>query len=293
MKPARSSAALAIAVAALFHLAHAAADDAAGADTPVPAAEPATPAKAPPPSPKSATVQQIKECMRSNLAYRGALRDLEIRSTDREGMSKTLKMKLFWKPAKDGKVRMNLRLTAPEELKNSGYLLLEDASGESVYSYLPAAAKVQRITGGDAAKPLWGTDFSYAELKQVQGLAVEGATTRKADEKVSGRDAWVLETATDKDLTSYQRVVSYVDQQTCTLLKSEFFTKGTQARKVLEADTSSLLTVDDYSLILTYKMRDVRERTQTVLNMSDLYLLEGHREALFDPATFYQYSKDE
>ncbi|HUP93147.1 MAG TPA: outer membrane lipoprotein-sorting protein [Solimonas sp.] len=289
MKPASLSAKLliALATAAVIGLGQAAADSAPPDDTPAttPPAIKLVPAKA--------SVADINTCMRNNLAYRGALRDLEIKATDREGKTKILKMKLFWKPTKDGKVRMNLRLTAPDDLKDSGYLLLEEPTGEAVYFYLPAAQKVQRVTGGDVGKPLWGTDFSYAEIKQVQGLALEGSTTRKPDAKVQDHDAYVLETTPKGETSGYQRVRSYVDQATCTLLKSEFFTKGTVPRKVLEADLSSLLTVDDYSLMLTYTMKDLREKTQTVLNLSDLYLLEGTREKLFDPATFYQYSKDE
>lgn len=245
-----------------------------------PAAESSDPAKM--------TVDDIRACMRGNFVNRGSLRDLSVKATDREGETHELKMKLFWKPAKNGLARMNLRVLEPKDLHGSSYLLLEHAKGEDVYFFLPANQTVLKVTGNEMARPLWGTDFSYTEIKQVQGLLQEGQTARKPDSSVADRPTFVLETATRQESTGYKKVVSYVDQASCALLRSEFFGKGDKPRKRLEADISTLMQVDTYWLVLGYTMRNLAEGSHTDLTMSDLYLLENKSEKLFDPEQFFQ-----
>lgn len=237
--------------------------------------------------PSKMTAAQISACMNNNLVNRGALRDITVVPTDREGNTRTLKMRFFWKP-KGGAPRINLQLLEPLALKGSGYLMLINSGSEEVYFYFPGADRPLQVTGKNMAEPLWGTDVSYAEIKQVLGLLGSGAMQRVADSQVAGRPVFVLETTGKADEFGYDKVVSYVDQQGCVLLKSEFFSKPGKARKVLEADVSSLLTADKYWLVLKYTMRDLREETQTVVNMSDFSLEENIPERMFDPKRFFE-----
>lgn len=246
-------------------------------------------AKAPAVAPgAAATVEQIAACMNKNLVSRGALRDLSLVPTDREGKSRTLKLRFFWSPTKAGEPRINLQLVEPLALQGSSYLMLVKGNSEHVYFHMPGADKALHVTGKNMSEPLWGTDVSYAEIKQVLGLLASGKSQLRADATVAGRKTWVLETAAKADESGYQKVVSYVDQQACVLLKSEFFAKPDKPRKILEADASSLLSAADYWLVLDYTMRDLREGTQTAIKMSDFTLLEKMPERLFDPKRFFE-----
>ena len=251
---------------------------------------PETEAKAPreKSDPEKMSVDDIRSCMRDNLVVRGSLRELNVKASDREGQTHEIKMKLFWKPGKDGLARMNLRVLEPADLHGSSYLLLEKEKGEDVYFFLPANKTVLKVTGNEMTRPLWGTDFSYTEIKQVQGLLLDGMTKRLPDATVADRQTFALETATKSETTGYKKVVSYVDQASCTLIKSEFFAKGTKPRKVLEADLATLMQVDTYWLVLGYKMSNLAEGSHTDLTMGDLFLLESKSEKLFDPEQFFQ-----
>lgn len=240
------------------------------------------------PSAATATVADVQACMRGNLIGRAALRDLAVKVTDREGLEHALKLKLYWKPDSSGRVRLNLRLVEPTATRGSSYLLLQTGGGEEVYFWLPVGDRALRITGQNTAEPLWGTDFSYAEIKQVLGLIAIGDSERKADAKIDKRAAWVLETRTSLADTGYSMVRSYVDQATCTLLKSEFFAKGDQPRKVLDADVSTLLQADRYWTVLGYMMRDLRAGSRTRLDLSDFTVDERLPERLFDPKRFFE-----
>lgn len=234
------------------------------------------------------SVADITACMRANIVDRGSLRDIEMRSIDREGKSRTLRMKLFWKPEHDATtMRTTLRVIEPALYAGSAYLILTKPEGDEVYLYMSTHSRVQRVTG-DQDGSLLGTDFTHSDVKHVQALLEKGAVKRLADAKVSERPVFVLDTATDVETTGYTRIVSYVDQATCTLLKSEFFTREKGPQKVLDADLSSLLQADKWWLMLGYTMRDLRSETRTELRLSDLYLLERLPEGLFDPETFYR-----
>jgi hypothetical protein len=237
--------------------------------------------------PESMTVADITTCMRANVVDRGSLREIEMVSVDREGNSRKLRMKLFWKPAKDtGALRSVVRVTEPAAYAGGAYLAINKPEGDEVYLYLPALDRVQRIVG-DQDRSLFGTDFTHSDVEQFQAILAAGETKRLADATVADRTTFVLEVATNVDATGYTAIKSYVDQATCTLLKSEFFVSGPGPQKVLEADLSTLISAEPYWLILGYTMRDLGAGTRTNLSLSDVYLREQLPETMFDPATFY------
>jgi outer membrane lipoprotein-sorting protein len=248
----------------------------------------AAPAAATPAAPKS--VKDIKACMEANLVKRGALRDLQLGMFDKEGKVRDMKVRLYWKPSKSGGSRVHLRIVEPVAMVGSAYLMVQEGMGEEVYFYLPGADRALRITGQNMSEPLWGTDFSYGEIKQVMGLLVAGDTSRGADATVGGRTSYVLETQTSTAETGYRKVVSYVDQATCVLMKSEFVATGDKPRKVLEGDVASMLQADKYWTMLSYKMTDVNRNTYTQLALSDLSIDERLSEKLFSPKEFFAYT---
>lgn len=241
-----------------------------------------------PPAARPQTVAEIQACMNRNLVSRGALRDLAVEVGDREGKRHALRMKLYWKPSAQGEARVNLRLLEPVAMKGSSYLLLQSGGQEEVYFHLPPESRAIRITGKNMSEPLWGTDFSYGEIKQVLGLLYQGQTSRGADGVYATRPAYVLETATDADSSGYRKVVSYVDQATCVLLKSEFYARADKPLKLLEAEAAGILTLDSYSVVLGYTMRNLQDGTQTKVSLSDFTLLERLPERMFDPQRFFE-----
>jgi hypothetical protein len=258
------------------------------------AAETSEPEASAPPAtakldPAAMAVADIARCMRANIVDRGSLREIEVESLDAAGGATKQRMKLFWKPSKDAsETRMTLRVVAPSDIAGWANLVVSRPDGEDVYVYLPALRRVDRIVGGNRTRKLLGTDFTYAEIQQLQGVMLDGKTTRAADAKTFDRAAFVLETKTDPAATGYVKVRSFVDQTTCTLLKSELFVAPEAPRKVLEADISSLVEIEPYWLMLGYRLIDRAEGTSTRVRLSDVYLLERLDDALFEPASFYR-----
>jgi hypothetical protein len=239
-------------------------------------------------------VADVVACMRRNVVDRGALRDVELATSDAAGSARTLKLKFFWKPSPDGvEDRMALRVAAPGDLAGAAYLVVSRPETEDVYAFVPGVDRVQRVAGASDGRKLLGTDFTYAELRQLQGLLQQGSTSRSADAKIGDRSVFVLQTETDPETTGHRRIDSYVDQASCTLLRADLFGKGPSPQKVLDADVSTLIDVqleegDPFWLVLGYRMRDLTTGTATQVRLSDVFLLERLPEDLFAPASFHR-----
>ncbi len=237
----------------------------------------------------SRSIDDIRTCMRVNVYDRGSLRDFQIKAVDPEGKSNTVKVKVFWKPAKSSKdVRITLQVIKPETLTGTAYLLTRSNDEEQLYLYLSAIRRVKSVIGSEMTQKLWGSDFTFTDIKQVQGLILEGNVQRLADQQIFGRPVYVLETKTDKEQTGYRMVRSYVDHESCVLFKSELFSDGETPHKTMEADVSTLLEVDPWWLILSYRMTDHRTGTHTDLALSEFYIHERLPESLFTPDGFYK-----
>lgn len=244
-------------------------------------------------SPAKMDVDDIRQCMKGNFVDRGTLRDFRIQATDEEGNTDLVKAKLYWYPLAADKSRINIRVTSPKDLAGSAFLLRSDSDGEDVHVYLPALKTVRRISGQDRSQTLWGTDFSVDDVKQLQGLLVEGETTRMTDEEVDGRKSFVLTTKPSKGTSRFEKITSYVDQTSCLLLKSVFFESANKPAKILAADTSTLLEVDVRSqkvwLLFGYMMRNLNTGTSSALSMGGVdFLYEELPKRAFEPDDFYK-----
>jgi hypothetical protein len=237
--------------------------------------------------------QEVIKCMQRNFVERGVLRQLEVTTTDRAGKQSQLALNMYWKPFGDG-ARISLQVTQPKDLEGSAYLIQETKGGaDELYVYLPAVGKVRKISGAARGENLWGTDFSYEEFKLVQGLTFTGASKKMPDAVVGDRPTFVMETKLDGVESAVSKVLAYVDQKSCTLLKSELFNQAGNQVKVLQGDLSMLFETSDYGdrpiwMLLGYTMKDLERGSQSVVQLSEISLLEKAPPSLFEPDSFFQ-----
>jgi hypothetical protein len=178
------------------------------------------------------SIEEIQECARKNLPERSARQDLSLLVRDGAGQEQTIEAVLFWKRGDDGRSRVLVRVEAPPDLRGAAFLLVEREGGNDMFSYLPELKKVRRITGRTVSGSLFGTDFSYEDIARLQGLATQAKVEKLADAQVAGRAVWVLTAPIPPESGSkYQRVVSFVDQETCVPLKTELMEGPEQVRK--------------------------------------------------------------
>ena len=215
---------------------------------------------------------EVRACIDSNVPKATAEQIVEFTSVDRVGGERVSRAKVIAKRMDDGLRRVLLRFSKPSEVRGSSLLVIETVSGANdMFLYTPEIRKVKRVTASAAAGTLFGTDFSYEDFERWQLMNKPGNQTRLPDAVLSGRPVYVLETRPEADTgSSYDRVVSFVDKETCVVLKTESYERGDRLRKVLTASPDAILEQHGVYIAGEITMLDVRDETHTAVIVEDL-----------------------
>lgn len=221
-----------------------------------------------PPATALETAEEIRACVRGNLPERTSVQKIELSAIDRSGGRRNLRAKLHWKRYGEGLHRIRLYVEQPNDLRGSSYLVIEKDGEDEMFMYLPATQRVRRVTTSMISDSLWGTDFSYEDIKQMQGIALEGATRRLEDATVAERPVYVLALSPAANAEStYSKIVSFVDRDTCVAIKTEFYGSGETPRKILTADPAQLVREGDRWTAHDLQMRDLQGSTTSRLRV--------------------------
>ena len=229
---------------------------------------------------------QLLACMRANIPPTLSIREFELKSFDRAGGERLLKGRLYAKREND-KLRATLRLTAPADMNGAAYLMKEGSKQDEMYVFLPALNRVRRIQGAAGDGPLFGTDLSYADIKQINSAFAGAAPALEGREKLEGRDASVLTVKPHAENGSRTtRIRAVVDQTTCVALRVEFF-EGSSLRKRLTSPAASLTKAGNYWYAASAEMHDLKTATKTRLNITGVKSGEELANRYFDSRNFH------
>lgn len=240
------------------------------------------------PVPAADSVEQIVACMRGNLPTSVQVRDFQLNSTDKTGATRALTGRLYARLDK-GLINAMMRIEQPSDLRGAAYLIRETASDsdEEMYIYLPALQKVRRVTGGMKDSSLFGTDLSYADIKQIT-YAFTGQTLKldKVD-TFEDRPMWLLSMAADPAQgPSFDRVQAWIDQKTCMVLKAEFLQEGVVRKRFLSS-SRFLVQSGPHWYVSEGRMEDLQDKTHTELRVLGVSSEKELADRLFNPRVFY------
>lgn len=231
---------------------------------------------------------KVVECMRGNLPPTARVQQLELTSTDRAGGTRTLDANLYAMRDKEGLLRMSLRVVGPPDLAGSAYLLRESAGEreDEIYLSLPKVRRIRHITGKQASQSLFGTDFNYADVRQIQSAFTGGESRLEEPSELGERPVHVLvqKPAADKP-AAYDLIRTWVDKETCVPLKTEFY-EGDKARKRLTSPAGSLSQAGKYWYPGEMEMSDLKTETKTTVKLGRVMDVDGLSVRYFNPSTF-------
>ena len=211
------------------------------------------------------TVDEISRCVRDNLPSKSSTQTITVRSINRVGDVAESSAAIFWQQDDDGLSKVLLRFSKPLDMRDSGVLMLEKADrSPDTFLYLPSTKMVRRVSSRAASSSLFGTDFSYEDFSRLVGMADDSVKERGEDTEVAGRPAYVVSaTPGPESGSSYERVVSFIDQETCVPLRIESYEDGGKLRKRLSADITKLSREGSSWVSLHQTMEDLRDETRT------------------------------
>jgi hypothetical protein len=191
---------------------------------------------------------------------------------DRIGGQREFRAKMLAMRVADGTRRAKLCISQPPDMRGSEMLSMENPEGApDSFLFTRELKKPKRITGEGVGGSVFGTDFTYEDLQRWQQLNRPESHARLPDAEVEGRSVFVLETTpSEKAKSSYTKVLSYVDKETCVVIKSESFENGDRLRKLLTAKPDDMLEASGVFAPTEVVMKDVRDETRTVVVVEDL-----------------------
>lgn len=231
-------------------------------------------------------VDKILDCMRANIPNSIQIKQIELITRDKAGGERALKGRLY-AVKEEGMLRTMVRVQAPPDLSGAAYLIRETDKTDEIYVYVPALQKVRRISGGSVDGSLWGSDVSYADMKQIQNAFSGGAIKLEGLQKIEGRSVRVvLLTPGKEEGTRYTGVRSWVDEQSCVPLKVEFM-ENTGVRKRLTVSPKHLSYDGKYWFASEALMEDLTAGTQTRIKTTGVKEDGKVSNTLFNNRTFY------
>jgi hypothetical protein len=214
-------------------------------------------------------VREVRECVDRNLPQRTARQELVLERRVEGTEARRLETTLLWKRDENGMSRVRVTVDAPQAERGTAFLLIEREGEDDMFSYLPEFRKVRRITSRAITGSFLGTDLSYEDFQELQGLADHAQVERLPDASIDGRAAYVLEgTAEAGNESSYERVRSYFDRETCVLLRAEMSGRGVDRQ--VEVAWADVERVGAHWVPKQLVLRDRQKGTETRLTIGKI-----------------------
>jgi hypothetical protein len=187
--------------------------------------------------------------------------------------------------AADGLRRIVLRFDRPPEVRDTAMLMIESTTGPSdFYVWSPDERRVRRIASRSNGG-LFGTDFSYDDFENWRSFQKHGHSERLPDAVVADRPVYVLESeAAEGEESSYERVVTSIDQESCVVLKVDSYEPGAKLRKVLRADPTKVQKIGALAFAGALELEDVIDGTRTRVTIDQVKLDAQIPDSRFRPA---------
>jgi hypothetical protein len=225
---------------------------------------------------------EAQACASKNLPSR----TLEMRATftkvDRVGGERVSRAKILGKKLEDGLQRAVLRFDKPRDVLGTAMLMIENPSGPSdFYVYTPEQRRTRRIVGKNSGG-LFGTDFSYDDFENWRGFSKRSKPERLPDAVVAGRAVYVLAgTPPVEEASAYERVVTFIDRETCVVLRIDSYEPGAKLRKTLHADPASVEKTGDLAIAKSLELQDILDGTRTRVSIDAIRLDTDLPDRLF------------
>ena len=222
--------------------------------------------------PAVATAAEIQQCVQQNFPDDSMVQTVKMVSIDRLGVERVLEADMWWQKNQETRLS-NVLLTFdnPPELRGASVLVIEKKPTNDMFMFLPELGKTRRITTQMVQGNMMGTDYSYEDFQRLQGMLASLESKRLPDETLAGRKTYVTESVPSDPTSEYNRIRSWVDQETCVPLQVEFFTNDSPGPVKRMSTKQESVTKEKTGFIpREVAMKDLRTETATTIKIEKL-----------------------
>ena len=224
----------------------------------------------------------VKTCLAKNLPESTSAQTIELRARDRGGYESIMQADVYWKRFVDGEAKVLMYMHEPSDVRGARFLIIQNEPQNDMYIYMPGLFKVRKITSSNISNSMLGTDFSYEDFERLQGVMTEMKAEQQPDEVLDGRPVYVINSYPG-DNSGYDKIVSYIDTETCVTLKTELLEKGGQLRKRLTVNPESIRQTGGIHVPMEVVIVDLRDKTKTTMVIDEINVGMTLDNDLFDP----------
>jgi len=121
---------------------------------------------------------------------------------------------------------------SPRDIKGTAFLSFTHAlKADEQWIYLPALKRVKRISSSNKSGPFLGSEFAYEDIASQEVAKYKYKYLR--DEKINGRDCFVVEAYPQYKKSGYKRLINWIDKDMYQPLKTEFYDRKDTLLKTL------------------------------------------------------------
>ena len=201
------------------------------------------------------------------------LRNRHGKESMREIRSKTLEV------SGDGDKALSI-FDNPRDVKGTAFLSFTHAlKPDEQWLYLPALKRVKRISSSNKSGPFMGSEFSFKDLSSQE---IEKYSYKYIkDEKIDGKDCFVIERKPAYKHSGYTRHVTWLDKTMYQPIKIEFYDRKNALLKTLTSSEHKQY-LDQYWRPGKMSMINHQTKKSTELTWSNYQFKTGLKESDFD-----------
>jgi len=168
-----------------------------------------------------------------------------------------------------GRLRALARFTAPEDLRDTALLVLEqDGRPDDYFLYLPSLDRVRRVSGAQRGDSFMGTDLTYEDLERRR--AEDFVELRAEPGTVAGEP--VLRIGARPRLEArYERIEFLIATRDAALLETRYFGRASAGpTKVIRFPRGQLREEAGFSVPQRIEVENLRTGTRTEVSVTAL-----------------------
>ncbi len=185
-------------------------------------------------SPEERGLEIAREADRRDTGFSDLTANMVMVLRNRHGEESTRKIRIHTLEVEnDGDKSMSI-FDEPNDVKGTAFLsYTHSTEPDDQWLYLPALKRVKRISSRNKSGPFMGSEFAYEDLTSQELDKYTYKYLR--DEKLDGRDCFVIERYPTYEHSGYTRLLSWLDKEMYQPLKVEFYDRKDSLLKTLVA----------------------------------------------------------
>ena len=230
--------------------------------------------------------QEWLDCLGANAPDRSFSGELTLVTSAAESAGETLKTRALGEK-RGPRLNLNLKITEPSNLAGTAFLLQEQNGQDSMHVYLPGLRKTRRVTGSMGNQELWGTSFSYSDIKQLFGAFAEGSFSDGGEQSLDDRPAHLLRLVPSPALEAdYATMHLWIWPEECVLAGMDLLSADERVLKSLRATREAIIEQGDARIPTRWTMQDFVTERSTVATLANLQYEAGISPAAFNVRGF-------